>query len=180
MDPVKVAGVTEWPTLKSKKEVQSFLGFANFYHHFIEGFSHHAKLLFKLTKKDQKWSWAEAEQGAFDKIKNRITSSPILRFADNSKAFRIEADSSDYATGGVLSQQSSDDLKWHHIAFYSKSLNAVERNYDIHDKEMLAVMRALEEWRHFLEGAKQKVEIWTDHKNLEYFMTAKKLNHRQA
>jgi hypothetical protein len=180
MDPIKVAGVTEWPTLNSKKEVQSFLGFANFYRRFIEGFSHHAKPLFELTKQDQKWNWAATEQGAFDEIKNRITSSPILCFADDSKVFRIEADSSDYATGGVLSQQSSDDLKWHPIAFYSKSLNAIECNYNIHDKEMLAVMRALEEWRHFLEGAKQKVKIWTDHKNLEYFMTAKKLNHRQA
>jgi hypothetical protein len=66
------------------------------------------------------------------------------------------------------------------MAFYSKSLNAVERNYEIHDKEMLAIIRALEEWRHFLEGARPKTEIWTDHKNLEYFMTAKKLNRRQA
>jgi RNase H-like domain found in reverse transcriptase/Reverse transcriptase (RNA-dependent DNA polymerase)/Integrase zinc binding domain/Chromo (CHRromatin Organisation MOdifier) domain/Retroviral aspartyl protease len=180
MDPVKVAGVTEWPIPATKKEVQSFLGFANFYRRFIEGFSHHARPLFELTKKDQKWSWGEDEQRAFDEIKTRVTSSPILRFADDSKAFRVEADSSDFATGAVLSQQSVDDLRWHPIAYYSKSLNAVERNYDIHDKEMLAVMRALEEWRHFLEGAQHQVEVWTDHKNLEYFMTAKKLNRRQA
>jgi hypothetical protein len=70
MDPVKVAGVMEWPTPKSKKEVQSILGFANFYRRFIEGFSHHAKPLFKLMKKDRKWSWAETEQGAFNEIKN--------------------------------------------------------------------------------------------------------------
>jgi hypothetical protein len=126
MDPVKVARVAEWPTPTKKKEVQSFLGFANFYRRFIEGFSHHAKPLFKLTKKDRKWTWGEEEQQAFDKLKSRITSSPILHFADDSKAFRIEADSSDFATGAVLSQQSSDDLKWHPIAFYSKSLNAVE------------------------------------------------------
>src|SRR6202789_1056477 len=180
MDPVKVAGVTEWPAPTNRKEVQSFLGFANFYRRFIEGFLHHAKPMFELTKKDRKWSWGTNEQSAFDEIKTRITSSPILRFADDSKSFRIEADSSDYATGSVLSQQSSDDLKWHPIAFYSKSLNAVERNYEIYDKEMLAVMRSLEEWRHFLKGVKHKVEIWTDHKNLEYFMTAKKLNRRQA
>jgi hypothetical protein len=73
-----------------------------------------------------------------------------------------------------------DDLKWHLITFYLKSLNTVEWNYDIYDKEMLVVMRALEEWRHFLEGAQHKVEIWMNHKNLEYFMTAKKLNGRQA
>jgi len=94
--------------------------------------------------------------------------------------FRVEADSSDFATGVVLSQQSMMDGKWHPVAFYSKSLSSVERNYEIYDKEMLAIIRALEEWRHFLEGATYLVEIWTDHKNLEYFMTAKKLNHHQA
>jgi hypothetical protein len=180
MDPVKVAEVMEWPVLKTKKEVQSFLGFVNFYHHFIESFSHHARPLFELTKKDQKWKWEKAEQRAFDEIKTHVTSSPILCFTDDSKAFCIEADSSNFATSAVLSQQSTDNLKWHPIAFYSKSLNTVKQNYEIHNKEMLAVMRALEEWRHFLEGAKQRVEIWMDHKNLEYFMTTKKLNRRQA
>jgi len=70
--------------------------------------------------------------------------------------------------------------KWHPVTFYSKFLSPVEQNYEIHDKEMLAIIRALEEWRHFLEGAQYLVEIWMDYKNLEYFMTAKKLNHRQA
>jgi hypothetical protein len=99
--------------------------------------------------------------------------------ADN-RPFRIEADSSDFATGAVLSQLSAEDEKWHPVAYLSKSLSETERNYEIHDKEMLAIMRALEEWRHFLEGAPDKFEIWTDHKNLEYFMSAKKLNRRQA
>jgi len=98
----------------------------------------------------------------------------------DSKPFRVEADSSDFATGAVLSQQLMADEKWHPVAFYSKSLSSVEQNYEIHDKEMLAIIRALEEWRHFLERATHPVEIWTDHKNLEYFMTAKKLNRRQA
>ena len=75
----------------------------------------------------------------------------------------------DVATGAVLSQQSPEDKKWHPITFYSKSLSVVERNYEIHDKEMLAIIRALKERRHFLEGAKHHVEVWTDHKNLEYF-----------
>ena len=109
-----------------------------------------------------------------------VTSAPILTFADDLHPFCVEAHSSDFVTGTVLSQQSQEDQKWHPVAFYSKSLSAVERNYEIHDKEMLAIMCALEEWRHFLEGAQHKVEIWTDHKNLEYFMTAKKLNRRQA
>jgi len=91
--------------------------------------------------------------------------------SDDTRPFRLEADSSDFATGAVLSQQSPVDDKWHPIAYYSKSLSVVERNYEIHDKEMLAIIRALEDWRHFLEGAHHKFEIWTDHKNLEYFMT---------
>jgi len=94
--------------------------------------------------------------------------------------FRIKADSSDFITGVVLSQQSMTDRKWHPVAFYSKSLSSVEQNYKIHNKEILAIIRALEEWRHFLEGTTHLVEIWTDHKNLEYFMTAKKLNCCQA
>ena len=89
-------------------------------------------------------------------------------------------DSSDFATGAVLSQQSKDDDKWHPVAFLSKSLSVVECNYEIHDKEMLAIIWAMEEWRHFLEGAEHQFEVWTDHKNLEYFMSAKKLNRRQA
>jgi len=96
----------------------------------------------------------------------------------DSEPFRIEADSSDFASGAVLSQQLPGEEKWYPVAFYSKSLSLVERNYEIHDKEMLAIIRALEEWRHFLEEARHPVEIWTDHKNLEYFMTAKKLNRR--
>jgi len=98
----------------------------------------------------------------------------------DSEPFRVEADSLDFATGAVLSQQSTTDRKWHPIAFYSKSLSSVEQNYEIHDKEMLAIIRVLEEWRHFLKGATHPVEIWTDYKNLKYFMMAKKLNRCQA
>ena len=105
---------------------------------------------------------------------------PILALPDNSKPYRVEADSSDFATDAILSQQNLEDDKWHPVAFLSKSLSPVERNYEIHDEEMLAIVRALEECRHFLEGAEHQFKIWTDHKNLEYFMTAKKLNQRQA
>jgi hypothetical protein len=179
MDPVKVAGVAEWPTPKSKREVQQFVGFVNFYRRFVKDFSHIARPLFEVTKKGE-WKWGPEQQEAFEELRRRITSTPILAFADDSKPFRVEADSSDFATGAVLSQQSDLDEKWHPIAFFSKSLSEVERNYEIHDKEMLAIIRALEDWRHFLEGAQHKVEVWTDHKNLQYFMTAQKLNRRQA
>ena len=117
---------------------------------------------------------------AFDNLWDKIVSALILTLPDNSRPYRVEADSSDFATGAVLSQQCTEDGKWHPIAFLSKSLSPVERNYEIHDKEMLAIVRALEEWRHFLEGAEYQFKIWMDHKNLEYFMAAKKLNRRQA
>jgi len=92
---------------------------------------------------------------------------------------RMEVDTLDYATGGVLSMEGKDGL-WRPVAFFSKSLNETERNYEIHDKEMLAIIRGLENWRHLLEGTHFKSEIWTDHKNLEYFMKVQKLNQRQA
>ena len=91
----------------------------------------------------------------------------------------MEVDALDYVTGGVLSMECGDG-KWKPVAFLSKSLNEMERNYKIHDKEMLAIIRGLENWRHLLEGTQFKFEIWTDHKNLEYFMKAQKLNQRQA
>jgi len=121
-----------------------------------------------------------AEQDAFEHLKTAVTTAPVLMLPQDLEPFCIEADSSDFASGAVLSQQLPGEEKWHPVAFYSKSLSPVERNYEIHDKEMLAIIHALEEWRHFLEGARHPVEIWTDHKNLEYFMTAKKLNRRQA
>ena len=112
-------------------------------------------------------------------MKDCITSTPILVHPDPQKSFKLETDSSDYASGAVLSQP-GDDGKWHSIGSYSKSLDETQRNYNIHDKELLSVIRALEEWRHLLEGAKHPVEILNDHHNLTYFMTAQKLNCRQA
>jgi len=117
---------------------------------------------------------------AFEDLKMVVTTALVLVSPQDLEPFWVEVDSSDFAIGAVLSQQSMTDGKWHPVAFYSKSLSSVEWNYEIHDKEMLAIICTLEEWRHFLEGATHPVEIWTDHKNLEYFMTAKKLNCRQA
>jgi hypothetical protein len=180
MDPVKVARVAEWPTPMNKKEVQSFLGFTNFYRRFIQDFSEHAQPLFDLTKNYAKWHWGMAEQSAFDRLKRNVTSAVVLISPDPTKPFHIEANSSDFATGAVLSQISPANEKWHPVAFFSKSLSPVERNYEIHNKEMLTIIQSLQEWQHFVEGAEHQVEIWTDHKNLKYFMSAKQLNRRQA
>jgi hypothetical protein len=92
-----------------------------------------------------KWSWSEQEQSAFDLLKGAISSALVLISLDNSRLFRIDADSSDFATRAILSQQSLDDEKWHLVAFLSKTQSSVERHYVIHDKEMLAIIQAMEE-----------------------------------
>jgi len=112
-------------------------------------------------------------------MKEIFTTRPLLVAPDLDKEFRVEADASNFATGGVLSIE-CEDGKWQPVTYISKSLNETERNYEIHDKEMLAVIRCLEAWRYFLEGTMGKFEIWSDHKNLEYFMSNQKLNRRQA
>jgi len=180
MDPVMVARVREWPTLENRTDVQAFIGFINFYCRFIQDFSTIARPLFDLTCSDKAWNWDAKEQKAFECLKMAVTTAPVLVSSQGSEPFRTKADSSDFVSRAIFSQQLPGKEKWHPVAFYSKSLSPVERNYEIHDKEMLTIIHALEEWRHFLEGAQHLVEIWMDHKNLEYFMTAKKLNCRQA
>ena len=177
MNSGKVEAVRTWPEPKDKHELQQFLGFANYYRRFINHFSTMSCPLHRLTG-NQPWKWGEEERKAFKDLKMAVTTAPVLAFPTDNDPYRVEADSSGYATGATLLQ--CQDKVWKPIAFLSKSLNNIERNYEIYDREMLAIMRALEEWRHHLQGAEHTVEIHSDHKNLEYFMTAKKLNRRQA
>ena len=132
-----------------------------------------------MVKKDKKWDWTEKQEKAFEELKKRFTEEPVLAAPDLDKKMQMEVDAFDYVTGGVLSMECEDNL-WRLVAFLSKSLNETERNYKICDKEILVIIRGLEAWRHLLEEAQFKFEIWTDHKNLEYFMRAQKLNKRQA
>jgi len=128
-----------------------------------------------MVKKDKKWDWTGKQEEVFKELKKRFTEEPVLAAPDIDKKMRMEVDASDYATGGVLLMECGNGL-WRPVAFLSKSLNEMERNYEIHDKEMLAIIRGLEIWRDLLERAQYKFEIWTDHKNLEHFMKAQKLN----
>lgn len=151
MYPAKVEAVTQWPEPQRVKDIQAFLGFANFYRHFIHGFSKLAQPLTKLLHKDTPWSWGSEQHIAFEALKTAFVSAPILVMANPTHAFVLECDASDYATGAVLSQVHADG-KAHPVAFFSKTLNDAEQNYEIYDKELLAVVRALDEWRHYLEG----------------------------
>jgi len=111
MDLVKVTGVREWPTPENKMDVQAFLGFVNFYQRFIWDFSAKARPLFDLTRSEQVWMWNGKEQTAFEDLKTAVTTAPVLMSPQDSEPFRVEADSSDFATGAVLSQQSTADGK---------------------------------------------------------------------
>jgi hypothetical protein len=126
MDPVKIVGVAEWPMPSNKKEVQSFVGFINFYRHFIPGFSHHAHALFDLTMNNVRFIWGLPQEDSFMKLKELVTSAPVLVLPDDDLPFRLEADGSGIATGAVLSQQSVNNNAWHPIAFLYKALNPVE------------------------------------------------------
>ena len=178
MDPKKVEAIVSWEAPKTVRDVQCFLGFANFYRIFIKNYSRVAAPLTRLTCKD-KLEWGPQAEKAFQDLKTAFTTAPILVHPDFAKAFYLETDASDFALGAVLSQMGVDE-KLHPVAFYSRKFSAAEINYEIHDKELLAIVDSFQEWRHFLEGAAHPVTVYTDHKNLEYFMTARVLNRRQA
>jgi len=143
MEKEKVQGVIEWLVPKSMKDVQKFLGLANYYRRFVKDFAMIAKPLHETMRKDKKWNWGERQQKVFEELKRRFTMEPVLVTPDLDKEIRVEADASDFATGGVLSMKCEDE-RWRPVAYISKSLNETERNYEIHDKEMLAIIRCLE------------------------------------
>ncbi|KAJ8374999.1 hypothetical protein SKAU_G00055790 [Synaphobranchus kaupii] len=152
-DPVKIKAVTEWPQPTSRKHLQQFLGFANFYRRFIRNYSSIAAPLTKLTSVALPYCWNSDAQRAFELLKARFSSAPILLHPDTSRQFVVEVDASDTGVGAILSQRSASDSKLHPCAFFSRRLSSAERNYDVGDRELLAIKLALEEWRHWLEGA---------------------------
>jgi hypothetical protein len=179
MDSGKLRGIRDWPTPTTVKQIRAFLGFGNFYRRFIWHFSDIARPLNDLLKKDQKFEWTNDCQIAFDELKKCFTEEPVLMMPDHSRPFQIETDASKYATGAVLTQLDSNGDR-HPISFISKTLSPTERNYEIYDRELLAIIRALEEWRHYIQGSAHTTIVLSDHKNLTYYREAKKLNRRQA
>jgi len=143
MQKEKVEGVLNWPVPRNVKEVQKFLGLTNYYRRFIKDFARIAVPLHMLVRKEQRWKWEKKQEEVFERLKAVFTTEPILAILDINKEIRVETDASDYAIEGVLSTK-YEDGKWRLVAFISKLLNTTERNYEIHDKEMLAVIRCLE------------------------------------
>ena len=174
MDNAKIQVIRDWPTPRRVKDVQSFLGFANFYRRFIASYSDITIPLTRLTHKDAPWVWSSQCEDAFQLLKAAFTSAPILHHFEPSLPPVVETDASDYAIAGVFLVR-TDDGDIHPVAFYSRTLSGAELNYDTHDKELLAVFEAFKVWRHYLESPHHTIDVVTDHKNLEYFSTTKVL-----
>lgn len=180
MDPEKVEAVKAWPVPENRKQLQRFLGFANFYRKFIKGYSSVAAPLHQLTSIKQKFDWSPTADKVFSTLKELFTTAPILMLPDTKRQFIMEVDASSSGVGAILSQRAEHDNKIHPCAFFSRRLSPAEKNYDIGNRELLAIKLALEEWRHWLEGSEHPFLVLTDHKNLEYLCGAKRLNPRQA
>ena len=180
MSKKKVESILSWKAPQSVKDVQIFNGFANFYQRFIENFSKVCKPITDMlkTKGDKKlWSWGPEQDKCFEELKQRFTSAPILAPFYPDRKTVIETDASDFALGCILSQYLGKRL--HPVAFHSRKLNDAERNYAIHDKDLLAILEAFREWKHYLLGADEPVTVYTDHQNLQYFLTTKVWNPRE-
>ena len=180
MSNKKVESILSWNAPRSVKDVHIFIGFANFYLRFIENFSKVCKPIMDMlkTKGDKKlWSQGPELDEDFEELKQRFTWAPILAHFYPDRKTVVETDASDFALGCILSQYLGKRL--HPVAFHTRKLNDGERNYEIHDKELLAILQAFGEWKHYLLGADEPVTVYTDHQNLQYFPTTKVWNRRQ-
>ena len=179
MDPEKLKAIIKWKHPDNLKDLQSFLRFANFYHRFIKSFSSIIKPLTALLQTKATWDFNHECKAAFQALKDAFRDAPVLAYFDPKRKTVVETDASNWASGGVLSQYDEDGTL-RPVAFFSAKHTPQECNYEIYDKELLAIIKAFEEWRPELEGTGEQFDVITDHKNLQHFMTTKLLNQRQA
>ena len=179
MSDNKVKIIQDWPEHKKVKDIQFFLGFANFYHWFIFNYSDIVIPLTHLTWKDIPWKFDSSCQDAFNTLKKAFISASILTYWIPDAQLIVETNALDYALTAILSIVNEDN-EVHPVAFHSHTFTAVELNYNTHDKKLLAIFKAFKIWQHYLEGPAYPINIVIDHKNLEYFSTIKVLTQRQA
>ncbi|GKA63307.1 putative reverse transcriptase domain-containing protein [Tanacetum coccineum] len=171
VDPAKIESIKDWASPKSPTEIRQFLGLAGYYRRFIEGFSKIAKPMTKLTQKKVKFVWGDKQEAAFQLLKQKLCSAPILALPEGSEDFIAYCDASKKGLGAVLMQREKV------IAYASRQLKIHEKNYTTHDLELGAVVFALKIWRHYLYGT--KCTVFTDHKSLQHILNQKELNMRQ-
>ena len=173
MDNEKVKVIREWPEPRNLKEVQAFLGFANFYQRFIQRYSKICTPLTKMTKKEQPFHWECEQREAFEKLKKKFILAPILASFNPERKIILKIDASDQALESCLSQPEAKE-RLHPVAYRSRKFSGPELNYDVHDKELPAIVDAFEKWRAYLEELRHPIVVHSDHKNLSYFTTTKK------
>jgi Reverse transcriptase (RNA-dependent DNA polymerase)/RNase H-like domain found in reverse transcriptase len=175
----KVQTFSDWPEPRKVKDIQSFRGFANFYHHFIHNYSDITVPLTRLTWKGVPWAFTEECHTAFELLKKVFTSAPILSHWVPDQPLVVETDASDYALSAILSMfNMSGEL--HLVVIHSRMFSGAKLNYNVRDKELLAIFEAFKHWRRYLEGSGIPIDVVSDHKNLEYFSTTKLLTRQQA
>ena len=179
VDPDKVQALRDLVPPTTVTRVKSFLGFTGFYRQFVPEFSRVAKPLIALQSPTNLFKWTEACQSSFDSLKRSLLAIPSLCHFDPEYPTKMETDASDGVVAGVLSQQHPDE-RWYPVAFYSRILSGAELNWEIHDKELFAILQAFDKWRAELTSVTSQVRVYSDHRSLEYFMTTKTLNARQA
>ena len=168
IDPAKLSAIVTWPPPKTIKAVHSLLGFCNFYHKFIPGFSNVIAPLTTLTCKNQTWTWGPDQQTTFTMLLSHFQTAPVLHLPDVQCPFFVMTDASLLASGGVLMQHNSNrDL--HPCAYLSQTFSSAERNYDIYNCKLLTVIHTLDHWHHYLQGTSHPITLLTNHKNLTYF-----------
>ena len=179
MDKKKLEAIEKWKPPTTVKGVQSFTGFTNFYQKFIPNFSNIVAPLNLLTRKNEPWKWTPLQQTAFNELKRIFSSAPILQIPDVTHPFSIMTDASLLAAGAILLQDDANqDL--HPCAYFSRTFTLAQQNYEFYNRELLAVILALEEWRQYLQGTQHPITIITDHKNLSYIKDPRKLSRQQA
>src|SRR6266436_1014414 len=179
MDPTKVSTIQDWPEPRKVRDVQAFLSFANFYWRFIHDYSETTLSLNHLCKKSTTWHFGAEEAKAFQNLKKAFGSTPVLAHWALDLPMMVETDMSNCVIVGIHSVTTEDGEIWL-LAFYSRTLQSAEWNYDMHDKELLAIYEAFKSWCHYLEGSAKTIDMVMDHKNLEYFTTTKKFTRWQA
>lgn len=177
-DSRKTTAITSWPAPSTASELRSFLGLTGWYRRYIKDFSTIAAPLTELAKKTVEWKWGPAEQASFTKLKAALTSPPVLLVPDQPLPFQVHTDTSGLGSVRVLSQDHGAGQQ--PVAYGSQKFSPAERNYSTHEQEMLAIMHALKEWKHYLEGSPHKVTVFTYHASLRYFQTQPSLSRRQA
>ena len=175
MDEKKLGTIKEWKPPTSVKGIRSFTRFANFYRKFILDFSNIVAPLNLLTQKGEPWVWTQLQQWVFECLKHIFSSTPVLRIPDVTRPFSVMTDASLLAAGAVLMQK-DENSDLHPCAYFSRTFSSAQHNYDIYDRELLAVILALEEWRQYLQGTAHPITIITDHKNLSYIKDPRKLS----